>query len=94
MGKTYFYDPNDNVLETGTIRIVMQHEGTVLWSLGASERRRSHSGIKRAQMIVKSVQILQSLGYLFHEGETNQHKIIAYLSFYFYIIYNLIKIML
>src|SRR5699024_1475353 len=57
---TYFNDPDDDVLETASLRVVVQYEGAVQ-AFGAAERWRLHSRVDGRQVVVQCVQVLQKV---------------------------------
>lgn len=54
--RTHLHNPNDDVLESRSIGVVVQNEATI--GLCAPERWRPHPGIKCGQMVMEGVQVL------------------------------------
>lgn len=62
--KPYFYNSDDNMFQSWSIRIVMQNQSTVFRSLGAAKRWSSHPWIKGAQVVMEGIQVLKKNNFM------------------------------
>ena len=57
-----FYDPDDNVLQAFSLRVVVQDKPFALLGVGAPKGRRPHTRVDGRKVVVQGIEVLQGRG--------------------------------